>query len=50
MPDESFKEFVLDQLQDLDDVTCRRMFGCDGLYQNGLFFGIIAHGPAVLQN
>ena len=44
MPDESFKEFVLDQLQSLDDVTCRRMFGCDGLYQNGVFFGIIAQG------
>jgi DNA transformation protein len=44
MPDASFKDFVLEQLQQLDDVTCRRMFGCYGLYQNGVFFGIIAQG------
>ena len=29
--DESFKEFVLDQLQDLDGVDARRMFGGYGL-------------------
>jgi DNA transformation protein len=44
MPDASFRDFVLDQLQHLDDVTCRRMFGGYGLYQNGVFFGIIAQG------
>jgi DNA transformation protein and related proteins len=41
MPDASFKDFVLDQLHDLGDVDCRRMFGGYGLYQNGVFFGII---------
>jgi DNA transformation protein len=42
MPDESFKDFVLDQLHDLGDVDCRRMFGGYGLYENGVFFGIIS--------
>jgi DNA transformation protein len=42
--DESFKDFVLDQLQGLDDVEARRMFGGFGLYQNETFFGIIHQG------
>ena len=39
--DESFKDFVLDQLHDLDGVEVRRMFGGYGLYQDELFFGIL---------
>lgn len=39
--DESFKDFVLDQLRGLDDVEARRMFGGYGLYQDETFFGII---------
>jgi DNA transformation protein and related proteins len=39
--DESFKDFVLDQLRDLDDVEARRMFGGYGLYRDETFFGII---------
>ena len=42
--DESFKNFVLDQLQELDDVEARRMFGGYGLYQDETFFGIIHKG------
>ena len=42
--DESFKDFVLDQLQELDDVEARRMFGGHGLYQDETFFGIIHRG------
>lgn len=44
MPDDSFKEFVLDQLQDLGNVRCKAMFGGHGLYHRGIFFGIIASG------
>jgi DNA transformation protein len=44
MHDESFRDFVLDQLQPLGAVECRRMFGSYGLYQDGVFFGIIAQG------
>lgn len=39
--DDSFKDFVLDQLRDLSDVEARRMFGGYGLYQDETFFGIV---------
>jgi DNA transformation protein and related proteins len=44
MKDDSFKDFVLDQLRELDDVEARRMFGGHGLYQDEIFFGIIHKG------
>ncbi|MBI3596865.1 MAG: TfoX/Sxy family protein [Nitrospirae bacterium] len=44
MKDDSFKEFTLDQLRDLDGVSCRAMFGGHGLYCNGAFFAIIFNG------
>ncbi|HXV80861.1 MAG TPA: TfoX/Sxy family protein [Candidatus Binatia bacterium] len=42
--DDSFKDFVLDQLRELDDVEARRMFGGYGLYQDETFFGILHKG------
>jgi DNA transformation protein len=39
-----FKDFVLDQLGELHDLTCRAMFGGYGLYLRGMFFGIIHQG------
>lgn len=44
MKDESFKEFILDQLSGLEGINCRAMFGGHGLYCNGIFFGIIHKG------
>ena len=44
MPDDSFKEFVLDQLGALPDVRARAMFGAHGLYSGGRFFGILDEG------
>ena len=44
MKDDSFRDFVLDQLSGLDDVEARRMFGGCGLYQDEIFFGIIHKG------
>jgi DNA transformation protein len=41
---DGFKDFVLDQLADLRGVTARAMFGGYGLYQRGVFFGIIHKG------
>jgi DNA transformation protein and related proteins len=38
----AFRQFVLDQLGELGDVTARSMFGGVGLYSRGVFFGIIA--------
>jgi DNA transformation protein and related proteins len=44
MRDETFKDYVLDQLIALSGITSRRMFGGYGLYRNGNFFGIIYKG------
>ncbi|MBX3235883.1 MAG: TfoX/Sxy family protein [Nitrospiraceae bacterium] len=44
MAGDGFKDFVLDQLQDLQGLTCRAMFGGHGLYCLGSFFGIIHRG------
>jgi DNA transformation protein len=44
MPDDSFKEFVLDQLGALPDVRARAMFGAHGLYQGEHFFAILDEG------
>ena len=41
---DSFKDFVLDQLDGLRGVTCRAMFGGYGLYRGDVFFGIIHKG------
>jgi DNA transformation protein len=41
---DSFRDFVLDQLGGLNDVEARRMFGGYGLYQDETFFGIIHRG------
>jgi DNA transformation protein len=40
----SFRDYVLDQLESLDGVRVRSMFGGFGLYRKDVFFGIIAGG------
>ncbi len=42
--DESFMEFILDQLSGLGNVNARPMFGGYGLYRDADFFGIIYGG------
>jgi DNA transformation protein len=37
-----FRRYVLDQLEELGEVTARSMFGGVGLYYKDRFFGIIA--------
>ena len=44
MPDDSFKDFVIDQLNALPDVRVKAMFGAYGLYQGEHFFGILDEG------
>lgn len=44
MPDDSFKEFVLDQLSALEDVRAKAMFGAHGLYAGDHFFAILDEG------
>ena len=41
---DGFKDFILDQLAELRNVTARAMFGGYGLYQQATFFGIIHKG------
>jgi DNA transformation protein len=41
---DTFKEFILDQLRRLNDVEARRIFGGYGLYQDETFFGILHKG------
>lgn len=44
MSDNSFKDYVLDQLSALADVRARAMFGAHGLYQGEEFFAILDEG------
>ncbi|MFQ5673249.1 MAG: TfoX/Sxy family protein [Nitrospinales bacterium] len=44
MADDSFTEFVLDQLRALGALNCRAMFGGHGLYHEGVFFGMVFKG------
>jgi DNA transformation protein len=44
MPDDSFKEFVLDQLGALPELRARAMFDAHGLYAGEKFFGILDEG------
>ena len=39
---DGFRSFVLDQLEELGDVTPKSMFGGVGLYHGGVFFGLLA--------
>jgi DNA transformation protein len=49
MKSDSFKEYVLEQLQELGAVDCRAMFGGHGLYLGVLFFGILHQGRFYLK-
>ena len=44
-----YRQFVLDQLEAVGDVTARSMFGGVGLYHHSDFFGIIADDTLYLK-
>ena len=44
MADDSFKDFVLDQLSALPELRAKAMFGAHGLYCGEKFFGILDEG------
>jgi len=44
MADDSFKEFVLDQLHVLPGLRAKAMFGAHGLYSENHFFAILDEG------
>jgi len=41
MKQDSLKDFVLDQLQGMEPITCRAMFGGYGIYHGDVFFAIL---------
>jgi DNA transformation protein len=42
--EDSYRDFVLDQLSSLEGICCRSMFGGYGLYLGEDFFGIVYDG------
>ena len=44
-----FKQFVLDQLEEVGEISSRSMFGGVGLYHAGTFFGILAGDTLYLK-
>jgi DNA transformation protein len=44
MADDSFRDFVLDQLSALPELRAKAMFGAHGLYCGDKFFGILDDG------
>jgi DNA transformation protein and related proteins len=44
MKQDSFKDFVMDQLKALPELRAKAMFGGHGLYQGDNFFGILMNG------
>jgi len=47
--DETFKDFVFDQLRGLPELRAKAMFGAYGLYQAGRFFAILDEGRAYFR-
>jgi DNA transformation protein len=47
--DESFKEFVLDQLSAVPELRAKAMFGAHGLYAGERFFGILEEGTVYFK-
>ena len=47
--DDSFEDFVLDQLSAMSDLRAKRMFGGCGLYRDETFFGILFDGRMYLR-
>ena len=44
-----FREYVLEQLERVEPVTSRRMFGGVGIYSRGLFFALIGGDSVYLK-
>lgn len=49
MRSDTFKDFVLEQLEGLGELDCRSMFGGYALYNNGEIFGIVFKGRAYFK-
>lgn len=49
MKPDTFRDYVLEQLTDLDGISWRPMFSGTGLYLDGTFFGIISDGALYVR-
>ncbi len=49
MKDDSFKEFILDQLHDLDELEARSMFGGYGVYQGDISLASFSGAGSTLK-
>jgi len=49
MREHSFKDYILDQLIDVESVRAKGMFGGFGLYAGDIFFGIISDDVVYLK-
>lgn len=49
MKKDTFRDYVLEQLNNLDGVSWRPMFSGTGLYLEGTFFGIISDGAVYFR-
>jgi DNA transformation protein len=47
MKDQSFKAYILEQLESLGQVRSRAMFGGVGLYHKDIFFGLLDSGDTL---
>jgi DNA transformation protein len=46
---DTFRDFVLDQLREIEDLEARAMFGGHGFYSGDRFFAIVFHGRLYLR-
>jgi DNA transformation protein len=49
MPEQTFKDQVLDRLAALGDLSSRALFGGHGIYWRGVIFGIVFHDRLYLK-
>ncbi|MGD1842846.1 MAG: TfoX/Sxy family protein [Thermonemataceae bacterium] len=47
--DQAFVDFVLDQIENVGEVTAKKMFGEYGLYANGKLFGLICDNKLFIK-
>ena len=47
--DRKYMDFVMDQLSEAHDVSCKSMFGEYGLYSGGKFFGMVCDNKLFIK-
>lgn len=47
--DQSFVEYILDQLENVGDITAKKMFGEYGIYADDKFFGLVCDNKLYIK-